>query len=116
MIVYKLGNNIIAQGDATDAEAVKRIVGNREIRAVVCDPPYAVGYVELLRKLVANSTKIGEWVYDPFLGSGSTLIACEHLGRRCIGMELDEGYVETARQRWEKLTGKKAEKMHGIEF
>ena len=61
--------------------------------------------VELLRKLIANSTKTGEWVYDPFLGSGSTLIACEHLGRRCLGIELDEGYVRTAVARWEKLTG-----------
>ena len=64
--------------------------------------------VELLRKLIANSTKTGEWVYDPFLGSGSTLIACEHLGRRCLGIELDEGYVQTAIARWEKLTGLKA--------
>ena len=64
--------------------------------------------VELLRKLIANSTKTGEWVCDPFLGSGSTLIACEHLGRRCLGIELDEGYVRTAVARWEKLTGLKA--------
>jgi hypothetical protein len=64
--------------------------------------------VELLRKLIANSTKTGEWVYDPFLGSGSTLIACEHLKRRCLGIELDEGYVRTAVARWEKLTGQKA--------
>lgn len=67
--------------------------------------------VELLRKLIANSTKTGEWVYDPFLGSGSTLIACEHLGRRCLGIELDEGYVKTAVARWEKLTGLKGELM-----
>jgi DNA modification methylase len=64
--------------------------------------------VELLRKLIANSTKTGEWVYDPFLGSGSTLIACEHLGRRCLGIELDEAYVKTAVARWERLTGLKA--------
>ena len=64
--------------------------------------------VELLRKLIANSTKTGEWVCDPFLGSGSTLIACEHLKRRCLGIELDEGYVKTAVARWEKLTGLKA--------
>ena len=67
--------------------------------------------VELLRKLIANSTNTGDWVYDPFLGSGSTLIACEHLQRRCIGIELDEQYVETAKARWEKLTSKKAEKI-----
>jgi len=71
--------------------------------------------VELLRKLIANSTKTGEWVYDPFLGSGSTLIACEHLGRRCLGIELDEGYVRTAVARWEQLTGLKAVLVDGGE-
>ncbi len=67
--------------------------------------------IGLLRKLIPNSTKIGEYVYDPFLGSGSTIIACEHLGRRCIGIDLDPAYVSTAIARFEKLTGKKAEKL-----
>jgi DNA modification methylase len=65
----------------------------------------------LLRKLIPNSTKIREYVYDPFLGSGSTAVACEHLGRRCIGIDLDSAYVATAIARLEKLTGKKAEKI-----
>ena len=67
--------------------------------------------VGLLRKLIPNSTKIREYVYDPFLGSGSTAVACEHLGRRCIGIDLDPAYVATAIARMEKLTGKKAEKI-----
>ena len=66
--------------------------------------------VGLLRKLIPNSTKINEYVYDPFLGSGSTAIACEHLGRRCIGIDIDPEYVATAIARLEKLTSKKAEK------
>jgi site-specific DNA-methyltransferase (adenine-specific) len=67
--------------------------------------------VGLLRKLIPNSTRIHEYVYDPFLGSGSTAVACEHLGRRCIGIDLDPGYVSTAITRMEKLTGEKAEKL-----
>jgi DNA modification methylase len=52
----------------------------------------------------------GDDVYDPFLGSGTTLIAAEQRGRRCFAMELDPRYVEVAVQRWEKFTGKKAER------
>lgn len=64
--------------------------------------------VGLLRKILPNSTQFGDTVYDPFGGSGSTLIACEHLGRRCIMIELDPAYVGTIIERWEKLTGKEA--------
>jgi len=67
--------------------------------------------VGLLRKILPNSTKINEYVYDPFLGGGSTAIACEHLGRRCIGMEIDPEYVATSIARLEKLTGLKAQKI-----
>jgi DNA modification methylase len=67
--------------------------------------------VGLLRKLIPNSTKINEYIYDPFLGSGSTCIAAEHLGRRCIGIDLDPEYVSTSIARLEKLTGTKAEKI-----
>jgi DNA modification methylase len=65
----------------------------------------------LLRKLILNSTKISEIVYDPFLGSGSTLIACEHTARKCIGIEIDPHYVEMVIKRYCKLTGKKERKL-----
>ena len=71
--------------------------------------------VGLLRKLIPNSTKMGEIVYDPFLGSGSTMIASEHLGRKCIGIEIDPSYVETTIARWEKLTGQSATKNGSID-
>lgn len=67
--------------------------------------------IGLLRRIIPDSTKIGDIVYDPFLGSGSTAIACQHLGRKCIGIELDEAYVTTSIKRLEKLTGVKAVKI-----
>jgi len=64
--------------------------------------------VELMRKAILNHTKPGELVYDPFLGSGTTLAAAELTGRVCCGMELDPKYVDVVVGRWEGLTGKKA--------
>lgn len=52
-------------------------------------------------------------VLDLFLGSGSTLIACEKTGRRCFGMELDPKYCDVVLSRWEKFTGKQAEIYNG---
>jgi DNA modification methylase len=63
----------------------------------------------LLRRLIYHSTKPGDIVLDPFAGSGSTLIACEQLGRKCLLIEYEEGYCNTVVERWEKLTNKKAE-------
>jgi DNA modification methylase len=64
--------------------------------------------VELVERAVANSSDAGHVVYDPFLGSGTTLIACERLGRRCYAMEIAEQYVDVAVRRWQAFTGKKA--------
>lgn len=50
-------------------------------------------------------------VYDPFSGSGTTIIACEQLGRRCFAIEIDPGYVAVAIERWEKFSGGKAKKL-----
>ena len=61
--------------------------------------------VGLLSRLIVNSAKKGALVYDPFLGSGSTLIAAERQGRICYGMELDPGYVDVVVSRWETVTG-----------
>ncbi len=69
--------------------------------------------VALFAKAVENSTKSGETVLDPFLGSGTTLVACEQLGRTCYGMEISPQYCQVIIDRWEKLTGQKAEKVDG---
>ena len=65
----------------------------------------------LVGKLINNSSKKGETVLDLFGGSGSTLIACEQLGRKCRMMEYDPHYVDAIIERWEKMTGKKAVKL-----
>jgi DNA modification methylase len=57
---------------------------------------------------IRNHLQRGEAVYDPFLGSGTTLIAAERLGRRCYSMELDPKYAQIAIARWESFTGRKA--------
>jgi DNA modification methylase len=64
--------------------------------------------VELMRRPLLNHTERGGLVYDPFLGSGSTLIAAEDTGRICYGLELSPAYVDVIVQRWQKLTGRKA--------
>jgi DNA modification methylase len=64
--------------------------------------------VELITRAITNSTKKGESVVDLCLGSGSTLIACEQLGRICYGMEIDPVYCDVIVKRWEQFTGKKA--------
>jgi DNA modification methylase len=61
----------------------------------------------LLRKLIRNTTSINDTVYDGFLGSGSTALACAQLGRTCIGIEQDHEYVEIILKRLEKLTKQK---------
>ena len=65
--------------------------------------------VECMRRPMLNNSKRGEAVYDPFLGSGTTLIAAEQTGRICYGVELNPKYVELAVRRWEQFTGRQAE-------
>ncbi|MCC6266807.1 MAG: DNA modification methylase [Dehalococcoidia bacterium] len=67
--------------------------------------------VGLIEALLKNSTRRGDLVLDPFLGSGSTLIAAERLGRRCVGVELDPRYAQVAVRRWEAFTGQNAHLM-----
>lgn len=67
----------------------------------------------LFTYLVENSTLGQDLAYDPFLGSGTTLIACEQLDRRCYGMEIDPAYCDVIVQRWENMTGQKATVVEG---
>lgn len=67
--------------------------------------------IKLLEIFLRNSSKPGDLVLDAFGGSGSTLIACEQMGRRCRTMELEPAYVDVIIDRWQLLTGKIAEKI-----
>jgi len=64
--------------------------------------------VELMRRPILNHTKRGELVYEPFLGSGTTLAAAEITQRVCYGIELDPKYVDVVVRRWEQLAGREA--------
>jgi hypothetical protein len=64
--------------------------------------------VAMIADALRDVSKRGEYVVDPFLGSGSTLMAAEATGRICVGNELDGAYVDVAIRRWQKATGKAA--------
>ena len=64
--------------------------------------------IKLIARQVKNSSKVGEKVLDLFGGSGSTIITCEQLNRKCYTMEYDPKYVDVIIQRWENFTGEKA--------
>lgn len=68
--------------------------------------------IPLFDRLIRNSCPKDGVVYDPFGGSGTTLLACEQNGRTCWMVELDPRYVQVIIDRWEKLTGLKAEKIN----
>lgn len=66
--------------------------------------------VALWAQAIEDGSKPGELVYDPFLGSGTTIVAAEQLDRVCFGVEIDPKYCDVIIQRWENLTGEKAKK------
>lgn len=67
--------------------------------------------VKLMARLIRNSTRQEQLVLDLFGGSGSTLIACEQINRKCFTMEYDPKYCDAILDRWEKLTGEEAERI-----
>jgi DNA modification methylase len=88
-----------------DAASPKMIMGGSEEEKY--DHPTQKP-VELMRRPILNHLKRGELVYDPFLGSGTTLAAAELTERVCYGLELDPKYVDVIVERWKQLTGKQA--------
>lgn len=70
--------------------------------------------IKITARMIVNSSRKGEIVCDMFGGGGTTLLACEQTGRVCRIAEIDEHYANVIIDRWEKFTGKKAEKVDGL--
>ena len=68
--------------------------------------------VQMIADAIMDCTERGDIVLDPFLGSGTTLMAAERVGRICYGMEIDPLYADTIIRRWQKWTGEKA--LHAV--
>ena len=71
------------------------------------------GFLHIAHQYIYGYSEDKEIILDPFGGSGSTLIACEKLNRKCYMMEIDEHYCDVIIKRWEEFTGKKAELING---
>ena len=72
--------------------------------------------VECMQRPIENNSKRGDAVYEPFSGSGTTIIAAEITGRRCYAIELSPPYVDIAVKRWEAYTGRSATDEAGTAF
>jgi len=64
--------------------------------------------VECMLRPILNNSSPGQAIYEPFSGSGTTIIAAEKSGRICYAVELNPAYVDVAVKRWEQFTGKTA--------
>lgn len=64
--------------------------------------------IECMRRPIINNSDVGDFVYDPFVGSGTTVIAAEITRRRCLAIELKPAYVDVVLNRWQDFTGEQA--------
>ena len=107
--------DIDLMGEDELRDAVKQMLAERDDLDVIREKKQKVNDlhptmkpIRLLAKLITNSSRKGDAVMDLFGGSGSTLIACEQLGRKCYMAELDPRYCDVIIERWESFTGGKA--------
>ena len=98
-------------------EIVRKLMHPKDDSVIYEDKPHrsdlhpTMKPVKLVAKLITNNTREGDIVADIFGGSGTTLIACEQLNRKCRMVELDPHYCDVIVTRWETFTGKKAKKL-----
>jgi DNA modification methylase len=98
------------QGDRTQT-TVWEISNNNPFGNPQHEPSWGHGTqkpVECMRRPIANNSRAGQAIYDPFLGSGTSLIAAEMTGRVCYGVELNPAYVDVVVRRWQGFTGRAA--------
>ena len=101
-------------GKAELKDLLRAYINRQEQDVIYCDKPAAsrlhptMKPVKLVARFILNSSARGDTVADIFGGSGTTLIACEQLGRKCRMMELDPHYCDVIIARWEQFTGKTA--------
>lgn len=98
------GHRFFGPDNATDVWSVKKV--NPQNMVHLTEKP-----VELAARAMQYSSRVGEKVLDLFAGSGSTLIAAEQTGRHAFLMEIDPLYCDVIIQRWQKFTGRKAERI-----
>ncbi len=108
---YKKGGGGIWYGGRKEEEASDVWKIKRDAVASYLHPTQKP--IEIPARAIRNSSPQGGLVYDGFGGSGSTLMACEQLGRICYMMEVDPKYCDVIIRRWEKFTEKQAKKIEG---
>ncbi|MBC2722022.1 DNA modification methylase [Desulfosporosinus sp.] len=104
---WKDGASHVWYGDRKQTTLIKYDKPQRNADHPTMKPVGLCGY------FIANSSKEGDIVLDPFGGSGSTLMACEQNGRSCYTMEMDPKYCDVIVHRYEELTGQKAQRIGG---
>jgi DNA modification methylase len=102
---YKIDKDV----DVWNEDSVRNFMGSKNANEAVGHPTQKP--VNLVKRAIKNSSKNEDIVMDLFLGSGSTLIACEKTNRICYGMELDPKYIDVIIKRYEDYTGNKAIKL-----
>ena len=114
---YKHGKTILSVGGVRielDGKVTGRILKNKRKLDIwnynnptTSDEHPTMKPISLCSEAIQNSCLRNDIVLDLFAGSGSTLIACEKINRKCFGMEIDPTYCQVILDRWEKYTGKK---------
>lgn len=109
IFIFGNDNNSRAVGTKTFRGTVSNVYqGSAQRKNEYAEIHSATFPVELVSHFVSNFTEINDVVLDCFGGTGTTLIACEQLNRKCYMCELDPRYIDVIIERWENLTGEKA--------